>query len=130
MSKQDPISDALSIILNAEKANKKTCIVHPVSKLLREILRVMQEEKYIGDYEFVDDNKGGKITVNLLGKINKCGSIKPRFNFNSLTLEKHEKRLLPAKDFGVIIVTTSKGVMTHINAKNKNHGGGLLAYVY
>ena len=130
MSKQDPIADALSIITNAERAKKKECTVYPSSKVLKEILRVMQEEGYVGGYEYIDDNRGGKIKINLIGKINNCGAIKPRFNYQKEEIEKYEKRFLPAKDFGVIIVTTSKGIMTHINAKNKGHGGGLLAYVY
>jgi len=44
--------------------------------------------------------------------------------------EKFEKRYLPAKDFGMIIVSTNQGIMTHIEAKEKGLGGRLLAYVY
>ncbi len=130
MSMQDPIADALSHIYNSERANKSECYLKPVSKVLKEILRVMKEEGYIGDYEFIDDGKGGKIKLTLIGKINRCGAIKPRFNYKKDEIEKYEKRFLPAKDFGVIIVTTPKGIMTHIQAKNKNLGGRLLAYVY
>ncbi len=44
--------------------------------------------------------------------------------------EKFEKRFLPAKDFGFLILSTSKGIMTHLAAKEKSIGGKLLAYVY
>ena len=44
--------------------------------------------------------------------------------------EKYEKRFLPAKDFGIIIMTTPQGIMTHIEAKKKSTGGKLLAYCY
>ena len=130
MSMQDSLADALSHIINSEKVSKRHCFIKPVSKTLREALRIMQEEGYVGDYEFIDDNKGGKIKLNLLGKINKCGAIKPRFNYKKEEIEKYEKRFLPSKDFGVIIVSTQKGIMTHIQAKNKGIGGRLLAYVY
>jgi small subunit ribosomal protein S8 len=39
-------------------------------------------------------------------------------------------RYLPAKEFGILIMTTPKGVMTHKQAKEENIGGILLAYVY
>ncbi|HEX32856.1 MAG TPA: 30S ribosomal protein S8, partial [Candidatus Aenigmarchaeota archaeon] len=60
----------------------------------------------------------------------KCGAIKPRFSFSVEDIEKFEKRYLPSKDFGIIVVSTNKGIMTHLEAKQKNLGGILLAYVY
>ena len=45
-------------------------------------------------------------------------------------LEKFEKRYLPAKGFGLIIVSTSKGLMTHVDAEEKNIGGKMIAYCY
>lgn len=127
---QDPLADALSRILNAEKASKQTCMIKPISNLIKKILDLMNKERYVGDYEYVDDNRGGLVKLNLLGKINKCGAIKPRFSFKKDEIEKFEKRYLPAKDFGIIIVTTPQGMMTHIEAKKKGLGGKLLAYVY
>ena len=44
--------------------------------------------------------------------------------------EKFEKRFLPAQDFGILILTTNQGVMTHKEAKERKIGGRLLAYVY
>ena len=90
----------------------------------------MNEKKYIGEYTEVKDTKGDMLKVNLLGNINKCGVIKPRYPTKVGNLEKFEKRYLPAKDFGLIIVSTSKGIMTHLEAKEKELGGKLLAYVY
>ena len=90
----------------------------------------MQKQGYIGEIKDIDDGKGGMIEVQLLGKINKCGVIKPRYSLTKSEYEKFEKRYLPAKDFGLIFVSTSKGVMTHMEAKKKNLGGKLLAYIY
>ena len=77
-----------------------------------------------------EDGKAGLIKVNLNGNINKCGVIKPRFAVKRKDFEKFEKRYLPAKDFGIIIISTPDGLMTHIQAKEKNLGGRLIAYVY
>ena len=81
-------------------------------------------------FEEVDDGKGGYIQINLIGHINKCGAIKPKYPVKNDQFEKFENRYLPAKDFGIILVSTNKGIMTHIEAKEKKIGGRLLAYCY
>jgi len=90
----------------------------------------MQKWGYIGAFEFIDDGKNGLFKVELLGAINKCGVIKPRTPVKNHELENWEMRYLPAKEFGILIMTTPKGVMTHKQAKEENIGGILLAYVY
>ena len=84
----------------------------------------------IGNFEYVDDNRAGKFNVELLGNINKCGVIKPRHAVKKDEFEKFEKRYLPAKNFGILIVTTPQGIMTHNEAKERGIGGRLLAYMY
>ena len=90
----------------------------------------MNENNYIGSFEEIDDGKGGVLKINLLSNINKCGVIKPRFSTKQNGFEKWEKRYLPAKDFGIILVSTPQGIMTHSDAKEKSTGGKLLAYCY
>ena len=90
----------------------------------------MQKENYIGEFEFIDDNKAGKFEVELEGNINQCGVIKPRHAVKKDEFEKFEKRYLPAKNFGILIVTTPEGIMTHREAKERGIGGRLLAYMY
>ncbi|MCW1296300.1 MAG: 30S ribosomal protein S8 [Candidatus Parvarchaeota archaeon] len=128
--KTDTLADALTIIMNAEKTGKSECIIKPASKQIKEVLRIMKEHGYIGDYEFIENNRGGIFKVKLIARINKCCAIKPRFSYTIDEIEKFEKRYLPAKDFGIIIVSTNKGMMTHLEAKNKKLGGVLIAYVY
>ncbi len=130
MSLNDPLGSALSKILNAEKIGKKICEIKPFSTIIKIILTLMKDNLYIGSFTEIDDGKGGVLKVNLLGSINKCGVIKPRYPVAKTEYEKFEKRYLPAKDFGIIFVSTSKGVMMHTEAKKKNLGGRLLAYVY
>ena len=68
--------------------------------------------------------------ITLLGALNKCAVVKPRFSVQKDEYEKFEKRYLPAKDVGVIVVSTSQGMMTHYDAKKKGLGGSLIAYFY
>lgn len=130
MSLNDPLASALSKILNAERVGKDTVELYPVSKQVRQILEIFNNQQYVGSYEQQDTTRGSVIVVNLLHTINKVGAIKPRFSFTKQQYEQVEKRYLPAKDFGVIIVSTSSGIMTLNDAKQKGIGGKLLAYCY
>jgi len=126
----DPLAAALAKILNAEKVGKREVVVRPASKMIKKVLTIMNEHNYLGSFEEVINDKGGVLKINLLGNINKCGVIKPRFSTKIKDFEKWEKRYLPAKDFGIIVVSAPKGIMTHNKAKEKDTGGKLLAYCY
>jgi len=126
----DPLANALSNVMNAEKVSKTECFTKPASKIILAVLDVMKDHKYIGNAEVLQDGKGDVIKINLLGHINKVGVIKPRFSIKKDEIEKFEKRYLPAKLFGLLIISTSKGVMSHIEAQEKELGGKLLAFVY
>ena len=126
----DTLAVSLSKIENYEKIGRKECLVMPVSKTTQRVLEIMNEKGYLGQAELVTDARGRAFKVNLLGRVNKCGVIKPRFSVGKLEFEKFEKRYLPAKNMGVLIVSTPKGVMTHEEAKSQGHGGRLLAYCY
>ncbi|MCX8146980.1 MAG: 30S ribosomal protein S8 [Candidatus Woesearchaeota archaeon] len=125
----DNLSNALSKILNAERVSKRKCLIRS-SKVIKKVLDIMRENNYIGSYEEKKDNTGTMLLVNLIGNINKCGAIKPRFPVGVEEFEKFEKRYLIAKGFGIIIISTSKGIMTLEEAKKKKIGGKLLAYCY
>lgn len=130
MSLNDSLSNALSKIINAEKIGKRECFINPVSRIIKHVLILMKENRYIGDFEEIDSANGNFIKLNLIGKINKCGTIKPRFSVTKDNFEKFEKRYLIAKGFGILIISTSQGIMVHEDAKKKGIGGKLLAYVY
>ncbi|KYK33372.1 MAG: 30S ribosomal protein S8 [Theionarchaea archaeon] len=125
----DPLSNALSNVNIHEKARKQYCVM-PFSKIIGNVLRVMQKHSYIGTFEYIDDPQNGKFRAELLGNINSCGVIKPRHAVKRTEYEKWERRYLPAKGFGILIVSTPKGVMDHVEAESLGMGGRLLAYVY
>lgn len=126
----DTLATALSVILNMEKIGRKECVIRPSSKIIKTVLKIMNENNYIGSFNEVVMQKGNMLKVNLLGNLNKCGAIKPRYSVKKDGYEKFEKRYLPAKDFGIIFVSTPKGIMTHTEAKKKNIGGRLIAFCY
>lgn len=126
----DPVAAGLSKIMNAERVGKREVDVRPSSRIMKRILEIMNEYHYLGSCEEVVDGQAGVLKVNLLGNINSCGVIKPRFSAKYGAFEKWEKRYLPAKDFGILVVSTPLGVMTHLQAKEKKTGGKLLAFCY
>jgi len=130
MTQQNPIADAMSAIKNAGDSGKLKVTVEPASRLFGDMLKVMQEYEYITGFEKIDDGRGGQFEITLTGGINKCGAINPRFSVKVEELEDWEVRYLPGKGFGIIILTTSKGVMSHEQARKLGIGGELLGYVF
>ncbi len=129
----DTLANAMATILNNEVRGKKEAIIMPASKLIAAVLKVMQKEGYIGEFEYIDDGRWGKIKVQLLGRINKCGVIKPRLpvKYKDLrTMPEWLRKYLPSRNIGVIILSTPEGVMSHKEALKKRIGGIVLAYVY
>ena len=90
----------------------------------------MQKKGYIGEFEVVDDHRSGKIVVELLGRINKCGAISPRFDVSISELETWANNVLPSRQFGYIVMTTTYGMMDHEQAKRKHTGGKILGFFY
>lgn len=129
----DTLSNALTAITNAEMRRRNEVVVWPASKLIIRVLRVMQKHGYIGEFEYVDDGRWGKIVVQLLGRINRAGAIKPRWSITYrelLALPYWIRRYLPSRDIGILIISTSQGVISHKEAIEMKVGGILLAYVY
>ena len=125
----DTLARLLSAIRNAEKRGKPEVIAAPASRIIEQVLKLLKKEDYITGFEIAKGKKSA-IRVHLNGTINNIGSIKPRYAITISDYERYESRYLPAKDFGRIIMSTSKGMMTHLDAKAKKLGGVLLAFVY
>ena len=124
------ISDALKTILNAERAGKRQVLIRPSSKVIIRFLKLMQKRNYIGDFEVVDDRRGGKIVIELLGRINKCGVISPRFDIGVTEYEKVVANLLPSRQFGYIVMTTNIGIIDQEKARRRHVGGKILGFFY
>ncbi len=130
MTRLDPLADAMSTLTNASRVGKRETVINIASKLIGKVLRILQEEGYIEEFEYIDDGRAGKYKVRLRGRINKAGVIKPRFSVKKDEFLYWEKMYLPAENVGVIIVSTNQGIMSHREAKRRGIGGVLLAYCY
>ncbi len=126
---QDPLADVLSVIKNAERVGKRECTT-VANKEIKAVLKTLQDNDYIGAFEFVEDGKSGKFKIELKGKIIDANVIKPRFAVRLDELEKWEKRYLPAREIGILILTTPKGIIDHKKAREIKVGGRLVAFCY
>jgi len=129
-----PATNALAnlfvTLYNNETRRKNECIILPTSKLAIEVLKTLQKDGYIGEFEHIEDNRGGKFKIKLLAKITKCGAISPRFKVNKNEYSQWEQQYLPSYTRGMLLVTTNQGVMSHHEAANSGIGGFLIGYVY
>ena len=117
-------------LYNTEARRKGECLVLPTSRLATDVLKTLQHHNYIGEFEHVEDKKGGKFKIQLMAKITKCGAITPRFKVKKGDYAKWEQQYLPSYSRGMLIVTTNKGVMSHHEAAKSGLGGLLIGYVY
>merc|ERR1711931_278709 len=115
------LASALKCINNAEKRGKRQVLLRPSSKVIIRFLKVMMKHGYIGEFEVVDDHRGGKIVVNLTGRLNNVGISE---------IEKWTNNLLPSRQFGYIVMTTSGGIMDHEEARRKHLGGKILGFFF
>ncbi|XP_031568808.1 40S ribosomal protein S15a-like [Actinia tenebrosa] len=130
MVRVNVLNDALVSICNAEKRGKRQVLIRPNSKVISKFLTVMMKHGYIEEFEIVDDHRAGKIVVNLNGRLNKCGVISPRFDLAVKDIEQWASDLLPSRQFGYLVLTTSSGIMDHEEARRKHTGGKLLGFFY
>jgi small subunit ribosomal protein S8 len=129
MSK-DTLSNALNSLRVAESRGQREVTLVPASKLLREVLAIFQQQGYVGEYELVEDEKSGRFRVRLEGRINRCGSVRPRSAVKAREWDRWEQRYLPSREVGLLVVSTSQGLMDHGAAKGKGLGGRLIAFCY
>jgi small subunit ribosomal protein S8 len=128
--RHDLLNDALVTLRHADQQGQATVTLAPSSRLIGEVLRLLQEHQYVKEFSFVQNGRGGAYQVTLSRRINQCGVVKPRLSVRSRDLESYEARFLPAQDFGLLVLSTNRGVMGQSNARELKIGGRIVAYVY
>lgn len=122
---QDIVSDGLNQMMNSLRAKHTSVVLKRHSKLLLAVLAIAKLKGYVKNYKV--DTEGLNVEF---GKLNGCNSIKPRFMIGVSAIDKYVSRFLPAKNLGILILSTSQGLMTHQTAQDKNIGGSLIAYMF
>lgn len=129
----DPIADMLTRIRNANQMKYDTVEVLG-SKMTCEISRILKEEGYISDYVLEEAKNGNKITISLKyteGKKTRVITGLKRISKSGLRVyAKHDELPRVLNGLGIAIISTSEGIMTDRDARNKKLGGEVLAYVW
>ena len=132
MSMSDPIADLLTRIRNASRAEHEKVDI-PSSKLKVRLAEILKDEGFIKNYRLIEDKKQGMLRVYL-----KYGAGNERIISGLVRVSKPGRRVYVAKDkiptilggMGVVILSTSRGVMTDRDEKKQKLGGEVLAYVW
>ena len=127
----DPIADMLTRIRNASQM-KHSKVTVPASNLKMEVLRVLKEEGYISDYEKVEDGKQGLINITLryVDKMRAITGIKRISKPGLRVYAKSDELPKVLNGLGIAIVSTSSGLMTDKEARQKKLGGEIIAFVW
>lgn len=121
------ITDGLNRIMNAKMSGRTSCKI-PFSNLLLESLDVMKKNGYL-EYKLAGKGSQREIIVELK-RLNECRVVSPRFYVKNESIDKYVRRFLPSRDIGILIISTSKGLMTHVEVEKNKIGGALVAYCY
>ena len=130
MSMSDPISDMLTRIRNAQ-ATDKVVVSMPNSKVKVGIASVLKDEGYIIDFR-VDENNGKPILEVTLKYFEGRGVIDSMKRASRPGLRQYRRKddLPKVLDgLGIVVVSTSRGIMTDVAARAAGHGGEILCYV-
>ena len=125
----DRFADAINTIKTDERIGRRECTLYS-TKLLKAVLEVMKRESYIDGYEEFKEGHVSKVRVLLSNRINSIGVVKPRYPISKDDIQRYESRYIPSRDFGVLLISTPQGILTNREAKERNTGGRLIAYVY
>jgi small subunit ribosomal protein S8 len=132
MSMSDPIADLLTRIRNASRAEHEKVDI-PSSKLKVRLAEILKDEGFIKNYRLIEDKKQGMLRVYL-----KYGAGNERIISGLVRVSKPGRRVYVGKDkiptilggMGVVILSTSHGVMTDRDVRKQKLGGEVLAYVW
>nr|ACN39984.1 unknown [Picea sitchensis] len=124
------LNEALRKMVNAEKRGFTKVQLQPMSLLMVNYLNVMKSRGYIKDFEVFEPHRVGRITVELQGRIKDCKALSYRQDIRAKDIESYKSRILPTRQWGYVVITTTNGVFDHEEAQRQNVGGRVLGYFY
>ena len=129
----DRIADMLTRIRNANQMKYDTVEVLG-SKMTCEIARILKEEGYISDYTLNEAQNGNTLTLSLKytegKKVRVITGLKRISKSGLRVYAKHDELPRVLNGLGIAIISTSEGIMTDRDARNKKLGGEVLAYIW
>ena len=132
MGMTDPVADMLTRIRNGSKAKKKWVEI-PASKLKKEVARILAEEHFIEMFRFIEDSTQGELRLFLRYDNQENPIITGIKRVSKPGLRKYssaDKLPRVLNGLGIAIVSTSSGVMTDRDARQKGVGGEIICYVW
>src|SRR5215211_1553077 len=132
MPVNDPIGDMLTRLRNASRAHHAQ-VVMPASRLRVQILKVLKEEGYIGDYTIHERTPQSEVSVSLKYGPDKAPAITEVRRVSRPGLRRYvsvEKIPQVLAGMGVAILSTSRGVMGDGEARRQKVGGELICTIY
>jgi len=132
MAVTDPIADMLTVIRNANRIRRDAVEVKN-SRLSEEIMKILKEEKFISNYKVIKDTKQGILRIYL--KYSKAGSPAilglKRVSKPGLRIYKKADELPKVYGgLGVAVISTSAGLLTDKQAREKKVGGEVICHVW
>lgn len=132
MTMTDPIADMLTRIRNANTV-RHTSLELPASNLKKELAEILKREGFIRDYEYIKDSKQGILRVFL-----KYGANNEKVITGLKKISKPGLRVYAKADelprvlggLGIAVISSSTGVITDKEARQKQVGGEVLAYIW
>jgi len=131
MSRTDLLADTFTMIRNAIMAKKENLDV-PASRMTKSVLEILKRENYIDNYKFIEDKKQGilRIYLKYTGKKPAIMKIKRVSRPGLRIYTKKAKIPVVLRGKGLAILSTSKGILTDKEAKEKNLGGEILGFIW
>lgn len=123
---QDIVADTLNQIMNAKRAGHQNVSVKRHSKFLMTVLSIGKLRGYIKDFRV----NGKQLDIELGDTLNACLAVKPRYLVKADEIMKYVRRYLPSRHMGLVVISTSQGLMTHHTAIERGIGGSVIAYFY
>jgi len=131
MSRTDLIADAFTIIRNAVRIKGETVEI-PASSLLKSIVEILKKTGYIENSKFIDDKKQGLIRIYLkyTDKKSAINNLKRISRPGLRVYVKKHKIPIVLRGKGIAFISTSQGIFTDKEAREKKLGGEVIGYVW
>lgn len=124
------LNDALRTMVNADRRGNASALLRPISGVMVSFLNIMKYRGYIKKFEVIDENRVGKIRVELDGRLKDCKALTYRQDLKAKEIERYRVRMLPTRQWGYVVITTPNGVLDHEEAIRQNVGGQVLGYFH